>query len=176
MRNRIRKFLSGEIDGSTVTEFAMIAPIFLFVVFSIIESSVFFIHRHTLRYVVFESTRDIQTGEIQRSSDPEAAFKTAYCSHTPAFIDCSEIQIDVRSFAKLSDVSFEPLEFDEDGKVKNLKFLPGKQEQITMVTAAMRYNFNTPGLKKVFQNDGEPVVMVGYSIAKNEPFGCVDDC
>lgn len=171
-----RKFLVRKDDGASAIEFAIVAPVFFFLVFSIIESSMFMLHQHSLRYIVFESTRDIQTGEIQRATSPSEAFKTAYCSHTPAFVDCNNIQFDVRAFSTVSAVSLQKPQFDEDGLATNFNFNPGRQEQITMVTAAMRYRFNTPVLKKVFQPDGKPVLMVGYSIAKNEPFGCIDEC
>jgi len=174
--NKFRKFLSGKTDGASAVEFAIVAPVFFFMVFSIIESSLFMLHRHSLRYIVFESTRDIQTGEIQRAATPAEAFKTAYCSHTPSFVDCNNIQFDVRAFNTLSSVTFQDPEFDDEGTATNFNFNPGRQEQVTMVTAAMRYQFNTPVLKDVFQPDGKPVLMVGYSIAKNEPFGCIDEC
>lgn len=169
------RFVRGN-KGSSAVEFALVAPIFFLLVFAIIEGSVYALHKQTLRYIVFEAGRDMQTGEIQKATDPATAFHTAYCGHTPRFLDCDTIQFDVRSFDSLSSLSFDPMEFDDDGTAINRRFEPGRQEQITMTRAAIRYSFITPMLQEVFQPSGAPVIVVGYSIAKNEPFGCIDEC
>ncbi|GGD02095.1 TadE/TadG family type IV pilus assembly protein [Aquisalinus flavus] len=163
-------------SGATAIEFALVAPMFFIVVFAIMETSVLVMNKFTLRSIIFEVTRDLQTGEIQRSGDPADAFKKAYCGHTPKHLDCADIQFDVRSFASLQKIKVVKPSFNGKGKATNFVFKPGKQEEITMVTATMPYSFNTPLLKDIFQSDGEPVLVVGYAITKNEPFGCVGNC
>lgn len=170
---RVRKF---DEKGSMLVEVAFVAPIFFLITMSIIETSIFVLYKSSLRYIVFESTRDIQTGEIQRDPAPAVAFKQTYCSYTPGFMNCDNLQFNVTSFTTLGDVTIDPPRFSKDGVAENFGFSPGRQEQITVVTAVLPFQFKTPMLQKLLRPAGEPVLMVGYSIGKNEPFGCIDDC
>lgn len=163
-------------SGTAAIEFAIIAPVLFFMVFGVIESSIYFFKRSTLRYVAFESMRHIQTGKVQKEVDPEQAFEDVYCHYTPMFMDCTKIQFDVRSYNDLASATFTPPTFDGDGIATNFAFEPGYQEQVTTVTAVMQYRFVTPYIQKIFQPSGNPVIVIGFAIARNEPFGCIDEC
>lgn len=92
------------------------------------------------------------------------------CADAADFFKCSDVYLDVRSYATLSAVTFPTANFDADGVPSNFVFQPGGASQITAMRASATYNFITPFLTDIMQPDGKPVMMVGFSIFKNEPF------
>jgi Flp pilus assembly protein TadG len=165
----MRKFPKAE-GGTAAIEFAIVAPIFFMILFGIVEYSIFVWKRSVLRYVVAEASREIQTGEIQKDPDPENAFKAAYCSFAPTLLDCTKLHFDVRAYAALGDVVFAELTIDQNGDPVDFQFDPGEGDEIVAVRAVFPHNFITPVLADIFQPSGQPVILIGYSIAKNEPF------
>ena len=76
----------------------------------------------------------------------------------------------MRSFATVADVVFPNPTFDSNGKPTNFVFQPGGSSQITAIRASATHNFITPFLTDILQPQGKPVILVGFSIFKNEPF------
>ncbi|WOI54030.1 TadE/TadG family type IV pilus assembly protein [Parvularcula sp. LCG005] len=171
----VRRWLKRD-EGSAAVEFAIIAPVFFLLVFAIFETSLFYFKRHSLRYLVFEVSRELQTGHIQKAGDPETLFKETVCEKSSFLFDCDDIFVDVRAFNRLSDATFPPITFDGDGEPSNFTFDPGRQEQIMIVRAVTNFSFITPMIKSIFQPDGENVIITGASITKNEAFGCTGEC
>lgn len=165
----LRKFPRSE-GGSAAIEFAIVAPIFFLILFGIVEYSIYIWKRSVLRYVVAEASREIQTGEIQKSADPPNAFRAAYCGFTTTLLDCTELHFDVRAYPALSDVVFTELKIDQNGDPVDFQFDPGEGDEVVAVRAVFPHNFITPVLADIFQPAGQPVILIGYSIARNEPF------
>lgn len=170
---RIRQAIGGYrrgISGATAMEFGMIAPVFLFLVFTILETSIYYYKQSHLKFVLSQAGRDLQTGEIQKSSTPQDDFDAEVCAAAEVVFDCTKVYIDVRSFSTIADVVFPDPTFDSTGKPTNFVFQPGGPSQITAMRASATYNFITPFLTDILQPDGKPVILVGFSIFKNEPF------
>ncbi|QKV19216.1 TadE/TadG family type IV pilus assembly protein [Oricola thermophila] len=170
---RTRHALGGyrrNVAGATAMEFGMIAPVFLFLVFTIIETSVYYYKQSHLKYVLSQAGRGLQTGEIQKSDTPKDDFDAVVCDTAEIVFDCSKVHLDVRSFATVADVTFPDPAFDENGKPTNFVFQPGGTSQITAMRASATHKFITPFLTDILQPDGKPVILVGFSIFKNEPF------
>ncbi|GAB4364321.1 MAG: hypothetical protein Kow0026_29200 [Oricola sp.] len=170
---RIRQAIGGcrrGVSGATAMEFGMIAPVFLFLVFTILETSIYYYKQSHLKYVLSQAGRGLQTGEIQKSATPKADFDAAVCAAAEVVFDCSKVYLDVRSFATVADVVFPKPTFDSTGKPTNFVFQPGGPSQITAMRASATYNFVTPFLTDILQPDGKPVILAGFSIFKNEPF------
>jgi Flp pilus assembly protein TadG len=157
-------------SAATALEFGMIAPVFLMLMFTIFETSVYYYKQSHLKYVLSQAGRPIQTGEIQKSATPKADFDAEVCNAAEIVFNCSDVYLDVRSFATVADVVFPTATFDSAGKPTNFVFEPGGAAQITAMRASATFEFITPFLKDIFQPDGDPVIMVGFSIFKNEPF------
>lgn len=66
LTRRARAFLRAE-SGIAAMEFGMIAPTFLFLIFVIFETSIFYYKQSHLKFVLHQAGRDIQTGEIQKA-------------------------------------------------------------------------------------------------------------
>lgn len=171
--HRIRQAIGGyrrSLSGATAMEFGMIAPVFLFLVFTILETSIYYYKQSHLKFVLSQAGRGLQTGEIQKSDTPWADFEADVCAAAEVMFDCSKVYIDVRSFATVADVVFPEPTFNSTGKPTNFVFQPGGASQITAMRASATYNFITPFLTNILQPDGKPVILVGFSIFKNEPF------
>jgi Flp pilus assembly protein TadG len=173
---KVRKAIKSDTGGSAAVEFAMIAPIFFFMVIGLVEFSFYVFNRNFVKHVLYETARNITTGEIQSADNPAAAFKEAYCSHSGPIVSCERLVFDVRAYDNLEDVKFTPIEFDSSGAPKNFKFEPGKSEQISVMRVALPYKFVTPFMQDIFLGKSKNAIVVGYTVAKNEPFGCLKSC
>ena len=173
---RPRSILGDDVRGATAVEYAMIAPVFLTMVIGLVEFSLYVFNRNFVKHVLYETARNIATGEIQSADSPPAAFKQAYCAHAGAVMSCERLLFDVRAYDNLEDVKFTPVEFSPSGMPTNFKFEPGKSEQISVMRVALPYKFVTPFMQDIFLGEENHAIVVGYSVAKNEPFGCVKSC
>jgi Flp pilus assembly protein TadG len=157
--------------GSTLIEFALLAPVFFMLVMGLVEFVLFQYKTYALNHVVYEATRNLQTGEVQNSEDMAAAFHDEVCEHAGAMIDCEEIVFDVRSFDDINDITYPPPEFDEEGNPTNFVFEPGDAEQYSVVRAALPHQFVTPFMDKLFRMGPDmPAIVNAYCIVKNEPW------
>ena len=161
---------TGNRRGATAVEFALIAPVFLFMVMAIIEYSLFYFKTSFLKHVLYEASRNVQTGEVQDAVDPQAYFQTEYCSDAAFLVDCQDVFFDVRSSTDLASITFPAATFDSSGVPTNFVFQPGGPDTITTMRVATPYEFFTPMLQNIFQPDGDPAIIVGYTVARNEPF------
>ena len=162
-------------SGNVMIEFALLAPVFFMLIFGLVEFVLFQYKTYALNHVVYEAARNLQTGEVQNASDtPEgqlAAFKEEVCDEAGVLIDCNDIYFDVRSFTNLSDVSYPPATFDDDGIPDNFEFSPGGAEEYSVVRAALHHQFITPFMDELFHMGPDlPAIVNAYVIGKNEPF------
>ncbi|MAS07189.1 MAG: hypothetical protein CL534_21205 [Ahrensia sp.] len=158
------------VSGATALEFGLIMPVFLLLVFAIIETSVYYYKQSHLKFILSQAGRHIQTGEIQKSATPKADFDAEVCDNSKIFFDCTDVYLDVRNFGTVADVSFPAATFNSAGKPTNFVFQPGGSAKITAMRASAIHSFITPFLKDILQPDGDPVILVGFTIFKNEPF------
>ena len=104
-------------EGSAAIEFAIIAPIFFFLMFVIAETALVFIAEQVMSNAVFETARLIRTGQVQASNMTKAQFTTAVCSRMSVFVDCTSTNfyLDVKSYATFSAMSMtRPLDASEN--------------------------------------------------------------
>lgn len=167
-----RKF-SRDKKGVTAIEYALVGPIFFLMIIGTFEYSLYFLKKNIVSHVLYEASRNVQTGEVQKSANPLTTFQAMYCAERVVLVDCLDIQFDVRSFSDVDAVTFPPATFDDDGIADNFTFEPGGPSEITAMRAAVPHNFITPMMQRYFQPDGNPAIIVGYAIAKNEPFNTV---
>lgn len=156
--------------GATLVEFAIVAPIFFFFVIATAEYFIYFFKRSLMAHIMYEASRNLQTGEIQSAGNPSQAFRDAWCPEAMGILSCDSISFDVRSFDALADVSLPAASFDANGLPTNFVFQPGSGDQITAMRISIPHRFITPMMSDIFQRDGKPVVLVGVSVARNEPF------
>jgi Flp pilus assembly protein TadG len=59
------KRLSREEGGNVMIEFAMLAPIFFMLIMGLVEFVLYQYKTYALNHIVYEATRNLQTGEVQ---------------------------------------------------------------------------------------------------------------
>lgn len=104
----LRRF-RGEEGGALAVEFGLIAPIFLGLLFGLIEIALMFWSTQVLETAVGNAARQIYTGTFQQTSgnDPSQTgynsatalsnFKTAVCANVTALFNCNNlVSVDVR--------------------------------------------------------------------------------
>jgi Flp pilus assembly protein TadG len=92
-------------DGSTVVEFALVAPIFIGLLFAIIEAALMFFTSQVLETVTQDSARQIYTGQAQNKALTAAQFKSLVCGKVVALFDCANgISIDVQNYPQYANV------------------------------------------------------------------------
>lgn len=158
-------------SGNVMIEFALLAPVFFMLVIGLIEFVLFQYKTYALNHVVYEATRNLQTGEVQTASNMEAAFRQEACDKAGVLIDCNAIVFDVRAFDNLSDVTYPPPTFDEDGLPDNFVFEPGGPNEYSVVRASLQHQFITPFMDELFQIGPDlPAIVNAFTIVKNEPW------
>lgn len=90
---RLRSFRRGQ-SGSAAVEFAMIAPMFFALIFAVIETGMVFMAGQVLETGVEDGARLVYTSQTTSAAD----FKSAICSRVSVLLDCTKLDIDVRSY------------------------------------------------------------------------------
>lgn len=126
----------GDERGSAAVEFAVIAPVFFFLMFVIAETALVFIAEQVMDNAVFESARLIRTGQAQAASMSKADFTTQVCNRVSVFINCSSTGffLDVKSYATFGDMSTSNPTIDTNGNFTDpQQFIAGNANDIVMV-------------------------------------------
>src|SRR5438105_7276961 len=92
--------------GSTVVEFALVAPIFFALLFAIIETALMFFASQVLETATQDSARLILTGQAQNAAYTQAQFKADVCNRITVMFDCAGgIYVDVQNYPAFSSVN-----------------------------------------------------------------------
>src|SRR6201991_1183272 len=91
--------------GSSAVEFALVAPIFLALLFAILETAIMFFAGQVLETVTQDSARMILTGQAQTASYTSVNFAKYVCGQVPALFNCNNISIDVQSYPSFSNLN-----------------------------------------------------------------------
>lgn len=141
-------------SGSAAVEFAMIAPMFFALIFAVMETGMTFMAGQVLETGVEDGARLVYTSTTTSSAD----FKSAICNRVSMLLDCSKVDIDVRSYDPGTTITItDPI--DASGKYVSNGF----------VYQPPTYSPNTPSSKTVvvraFYQWPLYVTGLGYNIA-----------
>ncbi|MFT3722274.1 MAG: pilus assembly protein [Hyphomonadaceae bacterium] len=168
---RTHKRLSKAEGGNVMIEFAMLAPVFFMLVMGLVEFVLYEYKTYALNHVVYEATRNLQTGEVQAAANMRQEFDKLCKESAGALMDCDSIEWDVRTFDELKDINYPPPEFDSNGNVTNFVFQPGGPNKYSVVRAAINHRFITPFMDELFHLGPDmPAIVNAYCIVKNEPW------
>ncbi|MEX2650539.1 MAG: TadE/TadG family type IV pilus assembly protein [Alphaproteobacteria bacterium] len=170
----IRRFVKAS-AGVTAVEFAMIAPVFIMILFGTLETSIMYYVATSMEGEVQIAARQVRTGNIQNSADPLAAFRAALCSNLGNLATCGSLVIDVRTFPDFGAMDRPPL-IDEDGNPQNENFEPGGGGDVVLVRIAYRYPIMTPFLGQFIGTGGGHYDLYAAAAFQNEPYdGVAED-
>lgn len=162
--------------GASAVEFALVAPIFLGLTFSILEAGYFFFVESAVDAANAKAARLIRTGQAQTSSMTRDAFFTEICKVVDIFGDCdTQLTVDVArytTFAQLAADARAPVCRDADpADVAGLPYQTGVSREIIRVRVCYMHKSFNPGLGLNLQKANSGALkMISTSIFRNEPY------
>lgn len=167
---RVKRVKRNE-DGVAAVEFAMVsAPFFIFL-FACFEAAMVFFSTATLDNAVADASRQILTGEVQRSGMSANAFKDVICDRSDLLLDCTKIKVDVRTFEDFGAITQQDV-IDNNGDVNIVEnFNPGQGGDSVLVSVYYEFEILLPNVTYSFSNIGNGNLLIASAIAfRNEPF------
>jgi Flp pilus assembly protein TadG len=168
-----RPRIAGEERGSAAVEFAIIAPLFFFLMFVIAETALIFIAEQVMDNAVFETARLIRTGQVDNSGMSQTEFKDEVCARMSVFIRCnsSDFYLDVKSYA-----TFDAMEMNKPTKSDETFETPaafdfGDPNDIVVVRAYYQWPTNKIFGTLSLKNLANGKRLIGsFSAFRNEPY------
>jgi Flp pilus assembly protein TadG len=169
----------GQKSGATAVEFVFIAPIFLVLMFGIIEAGAVYIGESTLQFATSDVGRRVRTGEIrfdsvtQSGNTNQTEFRTLICQRTAAYLACdTNLIVDVRSYSDFTAAQINnPI--NEDNEVDGSLGLydTGKPCDVVVVRALYKWTMHTPFITTFLVNLPPSQRLISAAFAsRNEPF------
>lgn len=178
IRTRRRSGLRDD-NGAAAVEFALVAPLFLALIFSIMEAGWFFFVSSTTERANEEAARLIRTGQAQDGLSASDLFGRV-CAVVKAFGECSEtLGLDVTSFPDFASLAAAPAGADcpdpdalGAGNIQYTAADFGDARDIVRVSLCLRYKPINPaiGLKLDRDETGSRRIRA-ETVFRNEPFG-----
>jgi Flp pilus assembly protein TadG len=107
----------GRQDGSPAAEFAMVAPIFIVVIYATVQCAIIYICNAYLETATEEAARTVLTN--QATSMTAAQFKTAVCNNMPALFNCSGVIVGLQPATSATSISTAAPTFNSNGTLAN---------------------------------------------------------
>jgi Flp pilus assembly protein TadG len=160
--------------GSVAIEFAIIAPVFFFLMFVIAETALVFVAEQVMDNAVFETARLIRTGQAQGPpAMSQSDFKNAVCSRASVFINCSgsSFYLEVKSYPTFADMVVDAPVDDDDDFVDAGAYDYGSASEIVVVRAYYQWPTNTIFGSLSLKNLSNGKRLIGsFAAFRNEPF------
>ncbi len=162
--------------GSSAVEFAIIAPLFFGLTFSILEAGYFYFVESAVDAANAKAARLIRTGQAQQSSMSRDAFFAEICKVVQLFGDCNaRLTVDVArfsTFAELAADTANPVCRDADpGDIGSIPYQAGGSRDIVRVRVCYMHKSFNPGLGLNLEKaKGGAVKMFSTTIFRNEPY------
>ena len=159
--------------GSTVVEFALVAPLFFALLFAIIETGLMFFASQSLETALQDSARTIMTGQAQIAKYDKQSFKqNVVCPNVSALFDCANgIFVDVQSYPSgFAGVTIsDPI--TAGNFVDNTQYNPGGPGDIVVVRLFYQWPLFVTGLGYNIANLSGSKRLLSATVAfKNEPY------
>jgi Flp pilus assembly protein TadG len=169
-KNVLRRFRRNR-SGSAAVEFALVGPIFIALLFAIIEVAMVFFAGQLLETATQDASRKIMTGEAQIAKFSKQQFKDEVCARIFMLFDCTNgVYIDVQSYPGFTNVKVvDPIDSSSKDFVDNMKFEPGAASDIVVVRVFYQWPLYLTGLG--FANVSGNKRLLSATVAfRNEPY------
>ncbi len=100
-------------DGGPAAEFALVAPIFIVVVYATAQCAIIYICNAYLETGAEEAARQVLTN--QATSLTAAQFKTAVCNNLPALFNCASVMVGLQPATSETSISTTTPAFNSNG-------------------------------------------------------------
>jgi Flp pilus assembly protein TadG len=167
-----RRMRANAIAGATAIEFALIAPIFLTLLFAIMETGIIYLAQSDLQNAVDNGSRLVLTGQAQSQNMSASDFRTAICNGLSMLGCNSNLQIDMESYGSFSGASYQsPLNADGTLNTNLNNYQPGISGQVVLLRATYTWPVATPLLTPFLSNMANNSHLITATAAfRNEPY------
>ena len=163
-------------SGSAAVEFALIAPAFLALMFSIFEVGWFYFVNSQVDAATLSAARLIRTGQAQEQGLDKQAFFNAVCPRLQMFGACADkITVEVETYASFAalaaDASPAVCTTDQPTEVNAIPYQPGSDNDIVRLRICLVYKTINPVIGvNVSDAEGGTRRIYGSYLFRNEPF------
>jgi Flp pilus assembly protein TadG len=158
--------------GSAIIEFAVVAPVFFLLLFSIMEIGVIYFAQSTVQFATNDVARMIRTGQAGAQGVTQQSIRQRVCDNIAPLVPCDgDLSVDIESFANFGGVNFSP-PLDANGNMQPMNnFAPGTACNVVLVRVFYAWPVFTPLLTPFLTNMASSKHLL-YSAAafRNEPF------
>ena len=159
--------------GSAALEFAMIAPWFFMVLFSMFEVGITYSADAMLQSAVTNAARQIRTGEVElagENSNPDA-FRARVCNGLTVLVACdANLKIEVRPFSSAANSSCTNPRQSDGNFRPAFGYNPGTAGDFVLVCAYYKWDTFTPGLGKAMSATTGGFILQASAAVRNEPY------
>jgi Flp pilus assembly protein TadG len=159
--------------GSAAIEFAIIAPVFFFLMFVIAETALIFIAEQVMDNAVFETARLVRTGQVQDNNMTQTDFKNAVCAGMSVFINCNSaaFYLEVKSYASFSAMQMNQPIDSSDNFIDPGTYNFGQASTIEVVRAYYQWpTHNIFGALSLSNLANGKRLIGSFAAFKNEPY------
>jgi len=171
-------------QGIVAVEFALIAPVFLYLLMGILEVSIMFLATTVVDGATYAAARKIRTGEAQLSGDATTTFQTELCAELVGVYNCDDITLDVRTFSSFSTVTIPDIKINGDGDLVFddgddddtndvlyvTEFTTGGSGDIVVARVIYSWEFATPFIGVLFADNGTAKFLSTTAVFRSEPY------
>ena len=165
-------------DGAAAVEYALILPVYMYLLAGIVEMSMLFYTTTVVDGAVMDAGRQILTGQAQTSGNTLTTFQTAICNALGSVYDCNSMTYNVQTFSSFSTVSMPAVQLDADGNLVDsdgnpivLPFNAGGSGEITVVRVIYSWSFFTPLIGYLMTGSSSTTKLLSTTtVFRNEPY------
>ncbi len=178
-RARLRR-LGGDRRGTAAIEFAIVAPVFLALMFSIFEVGWFYFSNSVIDAAVANASRLVRTGQIQKGyADDDERFEAMYdevCRVLDKFGDCEDrLTVEVSNYSTFSELAADnsaaTCADSPPDQIEAMPFSPGGEYEIVRVRICFIYTTLNPAIGMNLSEGGSNKRhLVSTMIFRNEPY------
>lgn len=154
-------------------EFALVAPIFFFLLMGIIETGLIFYGSAVLQYAADDAGRMVRTGQAQTLNWTATDLKNRICSDISAVLACnSSLQIDMETYPSFATADFtNPLQANGTLNPNLDNYQPGTSCSIVLLRVFYVWSITTPEMQIFLSNmASNNRLLVGAAAFRNEPY------
>ena len=162
--------------GTAAIEFAIIAPVFLALMFSIFEVGWFHFVNATVNSATTNASRLVRTGQAQLAGLTKEEYFDQVCDVVEAFGDCDDkLTVDVATFADFQaladDTSSATCRDAPQEDIDNIPYSPGAEDAIVRVRVCLLYKTLNPAIGMSMAEEGSSERrVVSTLVFRNEPY------
>ena len=156
-------------DGGPAVEFALVAPIFIVVIYATAQCAIIYICNAYLETAAEEAAREVLTN--QTTTMTAAQFKTAVCNNMPALFNCASVLVGLQPATSSTSISTAAPAFNANGTLANsLPYVQPQPSQIGVLQVMYQWPVIGLPLGYNFANLGNGTyLMMSTQVFRVEP-------